>query len=324
MISHRLCFGSMLTGVLALAACSAGGGGGNHTGAIKDDGTRGTPLIALGESMKAAGKCGDPIAGTPPIRRISRIEYNNAVADLFGVTSHPADGFVPEEKTGVTIGFNTNIRFAVSPLAVEQYLSAAEAVADSVVADLQHTTGCVSVGDAACIKGFLTSRARRAYRGTLPDDEKARLLADYDAAGKDLGAESALRFGIEAVLLSPRFLYSVEMGEGSGGVVALTGSEIAGRLAAAIWRSVPEDTLLAAADKGELDTAEGVMSATRQMLADPRAEAMLADFRAAVARRRDDAEPHARQHGLAGVHPRRRQESARGDGAVLRRRGEAR
>lgn len=282
MASRRLLSSALWasSGALAIAACNAGGGGGKQTDPppVVDDGTRGTPLIALGEKLQAEGKCESPVAGTPPLRRISRIEYNQAVADLFQYSSRPADGFVPEEKTGVTIGFNTNIKSAVSPLAAEQYLGAAEAVADGVVQSLALVTACAGVDDSACLKGFLVNRARRAWRGTLPEDEKTALLADYDAAAADLGGEAALRLGVAAILLSPRFLYAIELGSGDGPVVPLTGSEVAGRLAASLWRSVPDDDLLAAADKGDLDTAEGVAARARAMLDDPRAAPMLADF----------------------------------------------
>ena len=277
MATRNLLIGLCWVSVGALSACSAGGGA-SKTGVGPGQGPAGTPLIGMGESLASSGACKAPTAANAPIRRISRIEYNNAVAQLFGVTTTPADAFVPEEKTGVTIGFNTNIRSAVSELSVEQYVSAAELIADGVVQSAATVTGCKATGDAACIKAFLAARARRAFRGTLPDTEKTQLLADYDAAATDLGADQALRFGVEAVLLSPRFLYGVELGSGPGAVVPLTGSEVAGRLAASLWRSVPDDALLQQADAKQLDTAAGVTAAARKMLADPRAAGMLADF----------------------------------------------
>jgi hypothetical protein len=280
---HRMGWGVL--GAAALAACSPGSGAKGGTGGMGPNqnaqGGLGTPLIALGQQMSAAGECSAATAARAPIRRISRIEYNNAVLDLFGVTTQPANGFVPEEKTGVTIGFNTNIVSAVSELAVEQYVVAAEQIADGIVQSVSSVTGCTSTSDASCITNFLTTRARRAFRGTLPNDEKAQLVADYNAAVQALGADQGLRFGIEAILLSPRFLYTVEFGSGTGDVVPLTASEVAGRLAASIWRSVPSDGLIAAADKGELNTAEGVMVIAKAMLDDTKythAAEMMKDF----------------------------------------------
>jgi hypothetical protein len=66
--------------VTCLAACAGRGDGGGDTGAVPDDGTRGTPLIALGQKSD----CSSPAVGTAGVHRISRIEYDNTVAQLLG------------------------------------------------------------------------------------------------------------------------------------------------------------------------------------------------------------------------------------------------
>lgn len=83
------------------------------------------------------------------MRRISRLEYNNAVRDLFKDDTTPAAGFVAEEKVA---GFNSNSKTLVSPLAVEQYLNAAEGVAERVSNAVAAATGCASDSDRSCIK----------------------------------------------------------------------------------------------------------------------------------------------------------------------------
>jgi hypothetical protein len=251
---------------------------------IQDDGTRGTPLIGLGRSLTEAGECkaaraGRPPparAGRPPLRRISRIEYDQAVFDLFGVDGEPAAGFVVDEKAPG--GYASNTLTPISDLSAEQYLNAADAIAAEVVGEPESVTGCASADDASCIKSFLLASARRAFRGSFPEDEVAALSNAYDSALTDLGAEAALALGVQAILLSPRFLYVLEFGQGEESTVPLTGAEVAGRLAALIWRSVPDDTLLERADQGELDSAEGVMAEATRMLEDPRSDVMLGDF----------------------------------------------
>jgi hypothetical protein len=94
----------------------------------------------------------------------------------------------------------------------------------------------------------------------------------------ELGAEAALKFGVISILLSPRFLYVIEFGEGERGMVKLTPSEVAGRLALSLWRTVPDDALLAAADAGELSTPDQVAAKASVMLDDPRTIPMLTDF----------------------------------------------
>ena len=58
---------------------------------------------------------------------------------------------------------------------------------------------------------------------------------------------------------------------GSDGLVPLTPWQLASRLASTIWETTPDDTLLQAAQAGQLTTAAQVASQVTRMLADPRA-----------------------------------------------------
>ncbi len=65
------------------------------------------------------------------VRRLNRIEYNNSVRDLLGVTFQPADDFPPDVPGH---GFDNSAgTLSVSPLLVEKYLTAAEKVARTAV-----------------------------------------------------------------------------------------------------------------------------------------------------------------------------------------------
>jgi mono/diheme cytochrome c family protein len=72
-----------------------------------------------------------PNAGRVTIRRLNRAEYNNTIRDLVGVDFRPADDF-PADDVGY--GFdNIGDVLSVSPLLLEKYLSAAEAVLDKAI-----------------------------------------------------------------------------------------------------------------------------------------------------------------------------------------------
>jgi hypothetical protein len=271
-----------LLGSAYALGCGAGGStppapgqnGGN--GALPpDDGTRGTPLIALGQKLESEGGCETALSGAPRLRRISRLEYDNAVRDLFGMTPGPASAFTAEEKVA---GFNNNLTAPVTQLNNEQYLTAAESVAAHFTANLSALSGCAAASDVGCITPYLVRTARKAFHGTLPAEEQTALESEHAAVLAELGADAALDFALASILLSPRFLYVVELGESGGGIVRLTPSEIAGRLALSLWRSVPDDALLAAADAGALATNEGVAATASSMLDDPRTIHMLSDF----------------------------------------------
>src|SRR4051794_29990175 len=181
--------GSAIACAAPAAARRAEGDNGGETGTIPDDGTRGTPLIAKGQADTQAGKCDAPTAGTPPLRRLSRIEYDNAVAALFGDTTQPANEFVPEAKVA---GFSSNVGIPVTDHNVTQYVAAAETIAKNVIAALKTVTGCSASSDAACLDAWLSKTARKAFHGTLPAEEKAQLLNDFHATSKELDADSGL------------------------------------------------------------------------------------------------------------------------------------
>jgi hypothetical protein len=97
-----------------------------------------------------------------------------------------------------------------------------------------------------------------------------------DEAGS---TKEGLDLAVQVFLASPHFLYRTELGADAGdGTWRLDGHEVATALSFFLWETTPDDTLLAAAAAGELDTAEGVEAHARRMLADPRARKALSTF----------------------------------------------
>jgi hypothetical protein len=252
------------------------GGAGGSSGSSGSGGAAG--VAAPGTTVisdRSLCKPGELNVGSAPLRRISRLEYNNMVRDLFGDTSRPADQFAGEDKV---LAFNSNSLTPVSELASEQYFGAAEKLADGL--NLGAATGCSVPPEDTCAEAYLERIGKRAFRGAFGADERDRLLGLYRSSKTDFGdAETALRVAVRSMLVSPRFLYVIEQGEpGPGPVVPLTQSETAARLALYFWRSVPDEPLLAAADSGQLRTADQVSAQARRLLADPKAQAVLEDF----------------------------------------------
>ena len=69
--------------------------------------------------------------GRPTIRRLNKVEYNNTVHDLLGIDFRPADDF-PADDVGE--GFdNIGDVLSISPILLEKYLNAAEAIADRAI-----------------------------------------------------------------------------------------------------------------------------------------------------------------------------------------------
>ncbi len=217
-----------------------------------------------------------------PIRRISRVEYNNMVRDLLGDTTQPANAFPPESPLGLGVNFQSNTYAGVSALVAQSYLQGAEALAQTAVSNsntLQHILPCQTQDD-ACAKQFISAWANTALRGQLDSTEAASLFQLYSDVHTQFDFATGIEAVIAAVLESPRFLYVTELGSGtpSAGAMALAPYEVAARLALFLWRSVPDAALMAAAANNQLSTADEVQGQATRMLADPKAKGALDDF----------------------------------------------
>jgi hypothetical protein len=290
-----------------LAGCGAGGGGGRQpdtTGGGGTAGAGGSTNTGTGGSTAGTGG-GGPAApapwslpgvdlisngaactpgtvtvGSTPLRRISRIEYNNMVRDLLNDTTKPATGFVSETKVA---GFNSNAYGGsqVNALINRQYLEAAEALAANAVTgnNLNNMLSCASQANDDCAKTFINGFVLRAFRGQLDDGEALALYQLYTDTKAQFDFATGIQAMITSVLTSPRFLFVLEFGTGGAGpAVALSQYELAARLALYLWRSVPDDALMQAAKSNQLATPDQIETQAKRMLADPKAIDALQDF----------------------------------------------
>jgi hypothetical protein len=124
----------------------------------------------------------------------------------------------------------------------------------------------------ACAEALVDEFGPRAYRRPLTADERARLLAVYDAGLVDGSFHEASRMLFEALLGSPHFLYLVEVGEeepAQPGWYRLNDWELATRLSYALCERPPDDALRDAAAAGELRTGEQVRAHALRLLDEP-------------------------------------------------------
>jgi hypothetical protein len=262
-----------------------GGGGGGSTGNGGGAGSIVTPT-AVGLSVitdPTLCQAGTPAVGSTPMRRLSRVEYNNMVRDLGLGDSRPADQFVSEQK--IAGNFNTNAYAAISgTLMNQQYLQAAETLAANAVSgsNLATLVSCASQANAACAQQFISDFGNRAFRGQLDSDTAAALLQLYNDVSGQFDFPTGIQAVIEGVLTSPRFLFVLEFGDPSapagGAAVPLSQMEIATRLSLYLWRSLPDQTLITAASGGQLATSDQVAAQATRMINDPKATDALQDF----------------------------------------------
>ncbi|WP_437639840.1 DUF1592 domain-containing protein [Sorangium sp. So ce854] len=233
---------------------------------------------------REAPRCAEIRPGASPLRRMTRFEYNNTIRDLLGDDSAPADAFVVEEEA---LGFNNQAAaLGVTPLLAEQLMKASEAIAARAARDLERLlAGCDPAvqGPDACAAELIERLGKRAFRRPLTPQEIERLERLFAWGNEEHGFSTGVEVVIQSMLQSPHFLYRVELGmpdPAGEGVVPLSDHEIASRLSYLLWSSMPDDALFAAADAGELRTAEQIAAQARRLLDDPRARAAVANFHA--------------------------------------------
>ena len=154
--------------------------------------------------------------------------------------------------------------------------------------------GCGSLAKAhgaSCAAKILRPLVRRAYRRPVTPadlDPLVALVTGSESRGDSF--RDGLRLALQALLVSPDFLFRIERGrpaevrvaanDGAAAVPArvLTDHELGARLASFLWASLPDVQLLDLADRGELERPAVLEAQVRRMLADPKAEALVEAF----------------------------------------------
>ena len=132
---------------------------------------------------------------------------------------------------------------------------------------------------ATSLRRMLASLLPRVWRrpvGTDEIDALVRLAAETGGAHSTL--TSQLRTCITAMLVSPSFLFRVELDSDGLDSSELSGHELATRLSYFLWSTTPDDALQIAARDGALATPDGRRQAVLRMLADPRSVALAEHF----------------------------------------------
>ncbi|MFN4261348.1 MAG: DUF1592 domain-containing protein [Gemmataceae bacterium] len=120
---------------------------------------------------------------------------------------------------------------------------------------------------------------RRAYRRPPSAEELDRVLRLVDQAlAEGEKWEAAMQLAMQATLCSPKFLFRAELDDNpqSPNIRVLDEFQLASRLSYFLWSSMPDDTLLDLAEKGQLTA--NLEEQVRRMLADPRAVALVENF----------------------------------------------
>ncbi len=256
------------------------------------------PQPSAGQRDKLAGwietllfpvDCNNPDPGRVTIRRLNRVEYNNTIRDLVGVTFNPADDF-PADDSGY--GFdNIGDALSVSPLLLEKYLVAAEKIFDSAIVDShslpppdthRRIFTCTPLEDTTnqCSRTIIADFSRRAYRRPVTSAEVDRLAALATQARNDGESfEGSIKIALQAVLVSPHFLFRGESQPEPNNPqtrLPLDDFALASRLSYFLWSTMPDERLFALAEKKRLR--KSLPTEVRRMLQDPKSLELVKNF----------------------------------------------
>ncbi len=217
--------------------------------------------------------------GRKIIHRLNRIEYNNTVRDLFGVTSNPADKFPADGGGGGGFDNNADTLFT-PPILMERYLQSANDILDEAKPERifrVKPTAKLQKRDAA--KQILAYFAYRGFRRPVQPNELAGLLRLYDIAAKDGESfEKAVKFALKGVLVSPNFLFRVEKERNTAAAYPISDYELATRLSYFLWASTPDDELLRLAGENRLRDPKTLDAQVDRLLKSPKATALAESF----------------------------------------------
>ncbi len=244
----------------------------------------------------ASFDCDDPSSldpGPPPVRRLTRDEYDRTLRDLLGIEFKSAEVVgMPSDGDGSGSSFaNLAEGLILPPVLMEKYFAAADKALELVFDRPKNRKALEAllvarpgpeVPEREAARRVVARFLRLSYRRPVEGAEIERFLALFDRSrAKGATFEGSTRLMVKAALVSPHFLFRVERDRGPKGseVPYKVGDhELAVRLSYFLWLTMPDGSLGALADQGKLSEPATLEAQVRRMLLDPKARALTDHF----------------------------------------------
>ncbi|MHB1206402.1 MAG: DUF1588 domain-containing protein [Rhodospirillaceae bacterium] len=228
-----------------------------------------------------------PDGSAKRLRILTEAQYLNTIAYVFGPDIRPVATFPPSQRIDGLLAVGTS-RGGVTTQQLELYQKAAATVAGMAV-DRQHRGFLINckpasetAADKACATVFLREKGRLLNRRPLSTEELDAFVAQAGkAADKLQDFYAGLGVALEGMLVGPDVLFVTETAEPdpqNPGHERLDAFSLATRLSLFLWNAAPDDTVLKAAETGEIQTAKGRARIVNLMLASRRLETGMRAF----------------------------------------------
>ena len=132
-----------------------------------------------------------------------------------------------------------------------------------------------------CARQIVSRLTTEAYRRPVNNSDIQPLLAIFERARKDVGFRASIATTLQALLVSPQFLYLQEIPPADvepGSIYRISDTEFAARLALFLWSSLPDEELTTLASAGTLREPQVLKLQLKRMLASDKASALTDNF----------------------------------------------
>ncbi len=225
---------------------------------------------ALGASSATSQSYDLPAGATllpARVRRLTNLELERSVTALLGKTALLADELPPDVRSD---GYTPNANQDVSAAWAMRYSALVGELAERAARErLAELAPCSSSVSDACRRETVEKLSRRAFRRAPSSAEQQALLAAFGEGERDGGGFSGgVEVLLRALLESPHFVYVTELGGGGkpGDVVTLSPEEVAAELAYTLRGGPPDEELLQAAERDQLQSPEQRAAQARRLL----------------------------------------------------------
>ncbi len=207
-----------------------------------------------------------------------------ATVDVSGASAQAIDAQVVLPVTW-DANNSASLLFTVDPRAGTYPGQVLFSVGNAVVPylrDDQRLAACdpAAIGVQACARSILTPFATRAWRRPATPAEIDPLIGLVDTMAAGDTFDDVMKLALEAVLLSPRFLFLTETDPDPNATAPhpITAYELAARLSYFLWSSLPDRALSDAADSGRILAPQEIAAQVHRMVADVRFQGFIDNF----------------------------------------------
>lgn len=224
----------------------------------------------------------EPLGQIVAMRRLTEAQYRNSIADIFGPDIRVAGRFEPIVRPVHELIATGAASSTISPAGLEQFDAMARAIAAQIF-DADHRAQFMpcaprdaAAPDPDCAARVLLPVGRALFRRAMTQEEVAAyVMMAGQATQSSASFHKGLELALAAMLVSPHFLYVVESAEAdsdSPSDMRLDNLARASRLSFLLWNTTPNETLLKAAEQGQLTDPAQLAAIAQRMVRSPRLE----------------------------------------------------